>query len=569
MDTFDIRAETFQRLLEYAQREGLSPDDLLNRLLDRATKPPADDTADTQPSVPRGDDLNFIHSRHLRHLLNNQMTYIIRTDMEGRLTYVNRIFQARYGDLYESPDLIGLPSMQSVAPEDHNLVYATVERCIAEPGVPVQVIVRKQTASGAMPASFWEFVAITNADGQPVEIQCVGFDITDQLRMQAALHESEARYRALTEMMSDYAALVRVEPDGQLVYEWMTGAYHRITGYDIAEPGTPLLLEYIHPDDRDQVALDIARTLQNERTTTEYRHRHRDGYYIWLLVIRQPVWDEKEGRVVRFYGVASDISERVEAEKMRREQERLIFSLQREKDYNATIQRVIASLAHDLKTPLAVISTSRDMLSRYHDLYDAAKRQEKLDNIGAQLQYVTQLLNDLTLITGTSLNERRLQLSPINLPALCEITVQDIQRTSGLHHRLSFVSDGQVGIAYVDEVLVSRILLNLLSNAVKYSSSRSAVQLRLWREDDWVVFAVIDEGIGINPDELPHIFEPFYRASAVRLVGGTGLGLGIVKECVERHNGRIDVKSEPGVGSVFTVYLPFYESAPLPDSAEN
>lgn len=108
----------------------------------------------------------------------------------------------------------------------------------------------------------------------------------------------------------------------------------------------------------------------------------------------------------------------------------------------------------------------------------------------------------------------------------------------------------------VDEVLVSRILLNLLANAIKYSPSDSEVRLELDMPVGSVVLRVIDQGGGIHPDDLDHIFDPFYRARSARTLPGTGLGLSIVKSCVARHRGRITVDSQVGAGSTFIVELP-------------
>ena len=104
--------------------------------------------------------------------------------------------------------------------------------------------------------------------------------------------------------------------------------------------------------------------------------------------------------------------------------------------------------------------------------------------------------------------------------------------------------------------MLGHILGNLLSNAIKYSPTGSTVRFTLTFDDTLAVFRIQDQGIGIPPADLPHLFESFHRATNVGNIQGTGLGLAIVKNCVEIHHGEITVKSEIGLGTIFTVTLP-------------
>jgi signal transduction histidine kinase len=140
------------------------------------------------------------------------------------------------------------------------------------------------------------------------------------------------------------------------------------------------------------------------------------------------------------------------------------------------------------------------------------------------------------------------------------VSLDEVRESVGANHHLTFVADDTIQVVYIDETLISRILLNLLSNAIKFSPEQSEICLELSRSGKWIVIRVRDEGIGISETALPLIFEPFYRAEEVQKIGGTGLGLNIVKECVERHNGRIHVASQIGKGAVFTVELPLIEA---------
>lgn len=139
-------------------------------------------------------------------------------------------------------------------------------------------------------------------------------DVTERMEAQMRLKESEERYKQVSDLMSDYAFHMRVDTEGKLYSGWVTGAYTDILGYDIPVSGTFGNLDIMHPDDRGAVEASIQRTINNEASRISYRIAHKNGYYIWLEVTRQPVWDEKEERVTGFYGAARDVTKRMEAQ---------------------------------------------------------------------------------------------------------------------------------------------------------------------------------------------------------------------------------------------------------------
>ena len=209
---------------------------------------------------------------------------------------------------------------------------------------------------------------------------------------------------------------------------------------------------------------------------------------------------------------------------------------------------------------MAVIASAKYSLDLYFDRLDDQKRREKLDSIGRQIHYMVELLDNVVMTVKGNLDYAAFKPVPVNLATLCQICVTEIQETSGRNHHLIFVTDGQITTAPIDETLVSRILLNLLSNAVKFSPEASDIRLELSRRAHRIVLHVIDQGMGIADADLPHIFEAFYRTEAAQHVRGTGLGLNIVKDCVDHHQGHIYVESQVGIGTTFTVELPLMDA---------
>lgn len=381
----------------------------------------------------------------------------------------------------------------------------------------------------------------------------------------------EATAQPTTGLQSDYALAMRaleasastiVITDRSGIIQWANPAFTVLTGYALAEAIGQNPSKLVKSGKHDQAFYrDMWETILAGRVWFgKVINRRKDGQLYTEELTINPVLDGS-GEITHFIAVKQDITEREYAEQLMLERERLTASLKREVEYNATVKSVVDSLAHDIRTPLAVITTAKDMLSRYYDRMNEERRREKLETISKQLHYVAELLNDVTLITNTSLNHRRFQPEPVNLALLCQLTVQDLQESSGAAHQMRFTSDGTVTLAYVDSVLVSRILLNLLSNAIKYSPKGSRIDLLLSSADGWIQLRVRDEGIGISPGDQAQIFEPFYRAEAAQAVGGTGLGLSIVRTCLEHHQGRVRVESQVKIGTTFTVELPLLTPA--------
>ncbi len=383
----------------------------------------------------------------------------------------------------------------------------------------------------------------------------VGIDVTDQRQAEQALRDSEQRYRLLTDMMSDYAASVAISDDGQLHIEWIEGAFVQITGREVPIGHTPTG-KHTHPDDSERVASDIARTVNGEATYSEYRHLNPEDKTIWLGVHRQPEWDASGQRVARFYVVAHDITARKHAEAFALENERLKQQFQREQAQNTLIQRIVAMLSHDLRTPLSIISTSREIITHYGERLSPEQLLQRMDIIGRQVSLMDDILRDTVNMVHGNLDQQHFRPTLINLAALCQVSVNEIAIAGYSGQQLHFENISGVTKAWVDEILISRILLNLLSNAIKYTPEDGHIRLELNQQARTVVLCVKDNGLGIAPDDLPHIFEPFYRSQHVQAIRGTGLGLSIVKDSVTRHQGHLEVESILGQGTTFSVYLP-------------
>ncbi|MCL4253567.1 MAG: HAMP domain-containing histidine kinase [Anaerolineae bacterium] len=277
-----------------------------------------------------------------------------------------------------------------------------------------------------------------------------------------------------------------------------------------------------------------------------------DNVQGWYMITATKLDD---GVVVTFL----DIDARKNAEAQAIERERLVVQFRKEFEHGALIQGALSGLVDDIRTPVSVIRLAKDLLLNYYDKLTEEKRREKLESIGQQLDLALELLDDtLTTVRGT-LNDRPFLPHPINIHQLCTVCIEQIEQMYGKVNQLRLINSGHIEKIVADDILISRILLNLLSNAIKYSPADEPIFLEIVYDDDdnHLILRVVDTGIGIPKEHLPHIFEPFYRVRQDDPVRGAGLGLSIVKDCVARHGGTINLTSMVDSGTVVVVKLPF------------
>jgi PAS domain S-box-containing protein len=486
---------------------------------------------------------------YLRSLVETQTAYVIRTDLNGNYTYANQTFFKQFGWMYPTMEaLVGTPSLATILPEDHAKTAQTVLDCLQDLPNPKRVILRKPTQEGGYTWTFWEFSLVIDETDLPYEFQCVGLDITELMEARQRLDVQNAALNATITAV--------VITDQNAVIQWVNPAFSQLTGYS-AEEAIGQRMSILSSGVHDQTFYqDLWETVQAGQVwQSQFINKRKDGSLYTEEQIITPVRDEN--KVIRYFiATKQDVTEREQAAELRLEQERLSANLRKEREHNALMQKIITALSHDLRTPLSIIMNAKELLVRHRDQKDSVWQQEKLEAIGRHIQFVMEILEDTVALARNNGDQAKFHPTSVNLVTFCQVTLDEIQHTSGIKHQLQFTTDQQISSVKIDETLVGRILLNLLSNAVKFSPPGSQITLSLTRSDEWMRLQVSDQGIGIAPDVLAHIFEPFYRAEAARSISGTGLGLSIVKDCVERHQGRIQVQSQPDQGTTFTIELP-------------
>lgn len=299
------------------------------------------------------------------------------------------------------------------------------------------------------------------------------------------------------------------------------------------------------------------------RVTDEVFWR-KDGTTFPVEYISTPMRDEQKqviGAVVTFRditrrkwaeAVLQQTNEDLE-EKVRSRAAELYTANEHLRELSVLKSRFVSMVCHEFRNPLNNIALSVSSLGRYDQKMTQAQKRDYLLGIATNVKRMTQMIDDI-LVLG-KLEAKRLTLSPqpINLVDFCHELLREIPPNQ---RQLEFIGRFKSLVAEIDQTLLRSILTNILSNAIRYSAEGSSVQLSLYQRKHQAVFQVRDQGLGILPEDYPHLFEPFHRGKNVSNIPGTGLGLSIVKQFVALQKGDITVESQLGVGTTFKVKLP-------------
>jgi PAS domain S-box-containing protein len=459
-----------------------------------------------------------------RLLAENSTDLISKHDGAGAFTYASPACRPLLG--YEPEELVGSSVFDLIHPEDLRVVRGT--HAISPEPAQVRTVeyrVRRKDGSHA-----WLESTSRTIRGPATEVVAVSRDITERKRAEserarllmgerAARAEAESTRGRLKTILDNLSEGVMVaEPEGRLVFA--NPAARAMLGATVGET-----LERL-PDPWEDLSLPeaVARSARDGEGI-EARTRHGESQ-LRVRLERIPSADEGRHDVLV---VVQDLSEGQRLE--------------------ASQQRFLANAAHQLKTPTMAVIGAAELLATGEDA-DPAIRRRLLNHIFTEGRRMQKLADALLRLARVGWDAREPNLEVLDLGAECRRAaglMQPLVDSAGLGLH---VETGEAGRVLADPEWLQEVLLVLLSNAVKYSSRGGEVRLRA--RDGAVV--VEDEGIGISPADLPHVFERFYRGKGS--AEGFGLGLPILKELVERMGGGVSIRSREGIGTSVEVELP-------------
>lgn len=487
--------------------------------------------------------------RLLQSVVVNTNDAVIITEAEPiappgpRILYVNQAFTTMTG--YSLEEVLGkTPRILQGQKTDRAAIAGVREALSRWESATVEVINYRKDGS-----EFWvEFSVVPVADKQGYYTHWISVqrDITERKHTEEALRQSEERFRSLSENALDIITILT--PDGIIHYE--NPAVEKILGYEIADLIGKNFFNYIHASDlaKTQALLGQASTQSEEIRPIEFRRRHQDGQWRTFEAIAQPLVDN--GPPPRIVINSRDITERKRLDEVR-------LDLERERELSAIKTRFFSMASHEFRTPLSTVLAAAQLLETSTGAWEnSEKRNRNLRRIQDSVKNIVQLLDDILTINRAETGKLEFNPQLLDLEKVCRQLVEEMQLTAGSQHTLAFFCRGENTAVYLDENLWRSIVANLLSNAIKYSPTGGQIQCALTFVREMIQLQIRDRGLGIPIDDQKQLFEPFYRGKNVRHLSGTGLGLVVVKKCVDLHGGSIKIASEPGKGTVVTVLLP-------------
>jgi len=375
-------------------------------------------------------------------------------------------------------------------------------------------------------------------------------DMTEHKRAEAALRESEEKYRTLFEECKD--AIVINTPEGKVVD--VNQAFLNLFGYTRDEGMEINVREhYIHPADRVKFRQELEH--KGAAKDFEAKLRKKDGTEIDCL-LTSTAWRAKDSSILGFQGILHDITER------KRAQEELRLAKEAAEEANRAKSAFLANMSHELRTPLnAIIGYSEMLQEEAADLGQEGLTPD-LQKIQAAGKHLLALINDILDLSKIEAGRMDLFLETFDVALMIQdaaMTIQPLVEKNS--NTLAIHCADDLGTMRADLTKVRQSLFNLLSNACKFTAQGTitlAVSRETVDEAVWLTFRVADTGIGMTPEQMGKLFQAFVQADAstTRQYGGTGLGLTITQRFCQMMGGDITVESALGQGSTFTIRLP-------------
>jgi PAS domain S-box-containing protein len=480
-------------------------------------------------------------NRDLLHALEAAMDGVALVNDRGEYTHLNRAHLEMFG-FSRAEDLLGKTWREIYYPDEIQRIESEVFPALLANGSWTGSATAKRNDGTTFPE---ELSLTLLPDGGLV---CICRDVTEKIRAAEALRASEARWQLAVESITD----------GIWDADLKTGDVHLSQGWRalLGLADSELITTWkelsmrIHPDDQrvSQDATDPHCVLKTLEYDAELRMLANDGIYRWLQVRGRGLVGER-GEVVRMVGIASDVSSRKQI------YEQMLANVAREKDLTEMKSHFVSMASHELRTPLATLTMALEFLTTYRQQLSENLINKSLLTANEAARHLSSIVDDLLFLGRADEGKIECSTQLINVRDHLVMLASESRLPGAGMNRIKVICEPALLQANLDPQLLRHMLLNLLSNACKYSPEHESVYLRARKIQSGVEFQVLDSGIGIRPEDQNRVFSLFYRGQNVGSIPGTGLGLMVVRHCVEAHGGVISFESNVGKGTCFTITI--------------
>jgi PAS domain S-box-containing protein len=528
------------------------------------TSRPIEPPPESGPSAGPGSRVELPPTELLRALAEvSPIPLVISRKEGGEILYCNE----------KLARVVGVPACELIGQRSLDFYYDPADRIamlkeLAEGGRVRDREVRLKTQSGEVAWAIFTIEPLSIA-GESLLLGAL-YDVTHRKQVEESLQQSEARFRGFVENASDL--VFAIDRQAQLTY--LSPNVARILGYTPGQLLGHSLDSLVHANDLPQLweCTEQTRETGTVQPSCEFRMRHKDGSTRWFCSTLVPLEDDG-GSVVGMTGTAHDITQEKCAiaelesanQSLRDAQLQLLKS-----EKMASLGMLMAGIAHEIRTPLGAVSSTQRTMSqaldklgqRLGEAFPEAVKDSKVERL-------IKVLTDSARVVGdgsarvTEIVQRLRRFSCADEAKLCAVDVNAIAEDTLalIHHELKHHVELQKRFGNDVTLMgyparLNQVLVNLLVNSAHAVRARGRGKIRLETRavGDEVQIEVSDDGIGIPPENLARIFDAGFTTKQDE--GGSGLGLAISKEIVEAHHGRLEVASEVGRGTTFTVKLP-------------
>ena len=486
-------------------------------------------------------DLRECESRY-RALVETQTELMCIWRPDTTLVFVNEAYARCFGK--EPGELVGRSFFELIPEEQQASVREFLARSVDSPQAMTyehQVV----DAQGQRRWHIWRDTPILNERGEAVEFLSTGVDISDRKAAEQALQAKSAELDRFFSTSLDLFCIA----DMRGYFVMLNPVWENVLGYTLDELMSRPFVEFVHPDDIEST-INVVYKLESGQVIDSFENRylHKDGSYRWI---------EWRSRCIdgMLYAAARDVTQRREWEEGLRHARQVAEEASRAKS------EFLATISHEIRTPMNAII---GMTSLLMDQPMNRRLREGVSTIRRAADDLLLLLNDVLDFSRMEAGKLRIEAMTMRLVDVNDTVINLFKSAAdakGLS--ISASADPYVSASWLlgDPNRLRQVLMNLVGNAIKFTH-QGGIEIRtsLEREEAGLLHVfidVIDTGMGIEPTEMPKLFQAFYQFEHSRRLGGTGLGLTISRQLVESMGGSIEVQSVLGKGSRFRIRLPF------------
>jgi PAS domain S-box-containing protein len=442
--------------------------------------------------------------------------------------------------------------LKYVYEDDKEIVAKTIRECLEGKVETFEIehrLYRKDKSIGWL---LIRGVLVPPKNGKPRRIIGSATDITERKKYEQALKQSEEKFRNIFE--SSGIGMAILSPDGQ--FTKVNSTFCEMLGYNEEEIVGINFRNITHPGDMDkslEIVKELLKNITIENMSVEKRYLNKKGEIIWALTTISMIRDPNE-RPAYFIAQVQDITKRKKSE------EQLIKYMEELKLLNAAKDKFFSIISHDLRSPFNSLLGLTEYISQSYDEMTPTEIRTSISNVYTSSKQVYNLI--LNLLEWSMIQSGRLTVnkSVINLSDLGK-EIMGLYEDNANYKQIKLINNMEQEIyVYADKYMIDTIIRNFVSNSIKFTRPGGMITIKSIINGDNAEVSVTDTGIGISPEEQKNLFHIDEQTSRDGTANekGTGLGLILCKEFIEKNNGVLWVESEEGKGSRFSFTVPRY-----------